>query len=307
MIGTATNTTTDTAKGGAKTAEQNAQLIPVIIIGAEGKMGQETVAAVEAAPSLELVARIDPCYGSASFDAGTTSGSGSNSESDSNTFASIDELMAADIVRPKLTRTVIIDFTRPDVVEANLTKALPLGFDCVVGTTGLSSTQLDALRQLIYDDRCLFIAPNFAIGAVLMMELAQKVIPYMPEVEVIEYHHDNKLDAPSGTAKRTAELLAEVRAKALPDYQSTAPGAETELPDCEGARGALIKEVPVHSVRVPGYVAHQEVIFGGLGQTLTIRHDSIHRNSFMPGVVLACEQVVQRDGLIIGLENLLEE
>ena len=140
-----------------------------------------------------------------------------------------------------------------------------------------------------------------------MMELAQKVIPYMPEVEVIEYHHDNKLDAPSGTAKRTAELLAEVRAKVLPDYQSTAPGAETELPGCAGARGALVEKIPVHSVRIPGYIAHQEVIFGGLGQTLTIRHDSIHRNSFMPGVIMACEKVVQREGLIIGLENLLED
>jgi len=254
-------------------------------------MGLETVKAVQEAPTLELAARIDPQLADCS---------------DSDAFASLDDLMTAGIVDPKITRTVVIDFTRPDVVEANLKQMLPLGFDCVVGTTGLSDTQLSALEQLIYEDRCLFIAPNFAIGAVLMMELAQKVIPYMPQVEVIEYHHDNKLDAPSGTAKRTAELLAEVRAKALPDFKPTAPGAETELPGCEGSRGGLVEEVPVHSVRLPGYVAHQEVIFGGLGQTLTIRHDSIHRNSFMPGVLLSCEQVVKHSGLIIGLENFMD-
>jgi len=265
--------------------------IPVVVIGALGKMGLETVEAVREATTLELVARIDPQL---------------ENRPEQGDFSSLDQLMDANIVDPKATRTVLIDFTRPDVVESNLTHALPLGFDCVVGTTGLSDAQLAALEQLIYDDRCLFIAPNFAIGAVLMMQLAQQVIPYMPQVEVIEFHHDNKLDAPSGTAKRTAELLAEVRKKALPDFVPTAPGAETELPGCAGARGALVDDIPVHSVRVPGYVAHQEVIFGGLGQTLTVRHDSIHRNSFMPGVVLACEQVVTRSGLVIGLENLMD-
>ena len=266
--------------------------IPVVVIGALGQMGLETVKAVQEASTLELVARIDPGLA----DCG-----------DVDTFASLDDFMAADLLNPKAVRSVLVDFTRPDVVEANLRQALPLGFDCVVGTTGLSDAQLEALEQLIYENRCLFIAPNFAIGAVLMMQLAQKVVPYMPQVEVIEYHHDNKLDAPSGTAKRTAELLAEARTKALPDFKPTAPGAETELPGCDGARGGLVEEVPVHSVRLPGYVAHQEVIFGGLGQTLTIRHDSIHRNSFMPGVVLSCERVVESSGLIIGLENFLGE
>jgi len=271
--------------------------IPVVIVGALGKMGLETVAAINDAVNLELVARIDPAF---------------VGNADADTYASLDEFIAADVLDPKTTRTVLIDFTRPDVVEANLTCALPLGFDCVVGTTGLSDVQLAALESLIFEDRCLFIAPNFAIGAVLMMQLAQKVVPYMPQVEVIEYHHDNKLDAPSGTAKRTAELLAEARAQALPDFVSTAPGAETELLGCEGARGGLVavdglEGVPVHSVRLPGYVAHQEVIFGGLGQTLTIRHDSIHRNSFMPGVVLACEEIGKHSGLVIGLENFLNE
>ncbi|MCL2526275.1 MAG: 4-hydroxy-tetrahydrodipicolinate reductase [Coriobacteriia bacterium] len=265
--------------------------IPVVVVGALGQMGLETVKAVGEASSLELVARIDPVL----------EGSGAD-----DAFASLDALMAAGIVDPATQRTVLIDFTRPDVIEANLKAALPLGFDCVVGTTGLSAQQLDELRLLIAPDRCLFIAPNFAIGAVLMMQMAQKIMPFMPQAEVIEYHHDNKLDAPSGTAKRTAELLAEVRARTVPDYVDTIPGAETELPGCAGARGALVEGIPVHSVRLPGYVAHQEVIFGGLGQTLTVRHDSIHRNSFMPGVVLACEKVVEQSGLIIGLENLME-
>jgi len=283
---------TDGTNSSGRADSGGATPIPVVIVGALGKMGLETVQAVTEAPTLELVARIDPAFDSVSA---------------ADCYASLDAVMAAGIVDPKATRTVLIDFTRPDVVEANLAQALPLGFDCVVGTTGLSDAQLAALTQSIYKDRCLFIAPNFAIGAVLMMQLAQKVIPYMPQVEVIEYHHDNKLDAPSGTAKRTAELLAQVRAETLPQFESTAPGAETELPGCEGARGSLVDGVPVHSVRLPGYVAHQEVIFGGLGQTLTVRHDSIHRNSFMPGVVLACERVVGCSGLVIGLENLMGE
>lgn len=267
------------------------QAVPVVIVGSLGQMGQETVKAVSEAANLDLLACIDPQL---------------KDSSDPKEFASIDDLMKSGLVDPKARRSVLIDFTRPDVVEANLRKVLPLGFDCVVGTTGLSDEQLADLEQLIFEDRCLFIAPNFAIGAVLMMQIAQKVIPYMPQVEIIEYHHDNKLDAPSGTAKRSAELLAEIRSELLPDFRPTAPGAETELPGCEGARGALVEEVPVHSVRLPGYVAHQEIIFGGLGQTLTIRHDSIHRNSFMPGVVLSCEQVVKHSGLIIGLENLMD-
>ncbi|MCL2680568.1 MAG: 4-hydroxy-tetrahydrodipicolinate reductase [Coriobacteriia bacterium] len=253
-------------------------------------MGRETVAALQAAPQLQLVARIDPSL---------------RDSPDSDAFADLDALMAADIVDPKNTRTVFVDFTRPDVVAQNLKQALPLGFDCVVGTTGLSQESLTLLEKMIYDDRCLFIAPNFAIGAVLMMQLAQQVVAYLPTVEIIELHHDNKLDAPSGTAKRTAELLACARRRALPDFKSAAPGAESELPDGAGARGAAVDDIPIHSVRLPGYVAHQEVIFGGCGQTLTIRHDSINRSSFMPGVVLACQQVIEYSGLIIGLENLL--
>jgi len=264
--------------------------IPVVVNGALGKMGSETVAAVQAAPTLELIARVDPAFAA-------------NPEPDA--YATLDDLMKAECVQPATQHTVLVDFTRPDAVEANLRQALPLGFDCVVGTTGLSEETLTELGALLQPGRCLFVAPNFAIGAVLMMQLVQQVAPHMPDAEIIELHHNQKLDAPSGTALRTAELIAAAREAALPDYVPSAPGADSEMPGCDGARGADIEDVPVHSVRLPGYVAHQEVIFGGLGQTLTIRHDTTNRNSFMPGVVLACEQVVNKTGLIVGLEHFL--
>jgi 4-hydroxy-tetrahydrodipicolinate reductase len=195
---------------------------------------------------------------------------------------------------------VMVDFTRPDVVEGNLRMALAAGVDCVVGTTGLSEGLLTDLAASAPDGTCLFFAPNFAIGAVLMMQFASKAARYMPHVEVIELHHDRKLDAPSGTAVRTARMIAQAR-ESVPEV----PGRETELPGMDGARGAMVEGVSVHSVRLPGLVAHQEVIFGGQGQTLSIRHDSIDRTSFMPGVELACREVGARSGLIIGLETLM--
>jgi 4-hydroxy-tetrahydrodipicolinate reductase len=195
---------------------------------------------------------------------------------------------------------VMVDFTHPTVVEGNLRVALPMGVDCVVGTTGLSEEKLAELAQLAEEDTSLFFAPNFAIGAVLMMQFAEQAARYMPDVEVTELHHDMKADAPSGTAIRTARMIAAARTE-IP----VAPGRETELPGMEGARGALVEGVSVHSVRLPGLVAHQEVLFGGQGQTLTIRHDSIDRTSFMPGVVMAVREVGARKGLVIGLENLM--
>jgi 4-hydroxy-tetrahydrodipicolinate reductase len=195
---------------------------------------------------------------------------------------------------------VMVDFTHPTVVEGNLRVALPMGVDCVVGTTGLSEEKLAELAQLAEEDTALFFAPNFAIGAVLMMQFAEQAARYMPHVEVTELHHDMKADAPSGTAIRTARMIAAARSE-IP----VAPGRETELPGMEGARGALVEGVSVHSVRLPGLVAHQEVLFGGQGQTLTIRHDSIDRTSFMPGVVMAVREVGARRGLVIGLENLM--
>ena len=196
---------------------------------------------------------------------------------------------------------VMVDFTHPSVVAANVRIALAAGVDCVIGTTGLSQETLEALSSGAPEDTCLFVAPNFAIGAVLMMRFAEQTARFMPAVEIIELHHDRKADAPSGTATRTAQLVSEARSSA-----PATPGRETELPGMEGARGALVEGIPVHSVRLPGLVAHQEVIFGGQGQTLTLRHDSIDRTSFMPGVVLAIRQVGSRSGLVIGLERLLD-
>lgn len=174
---------------------------------------------------------------------------------------------------------VVVDFTTPATVFENAKLCLENGVHAVIGTTGMSNAQLDELSGIASSAKanCL-VAPNFAIGAVLMIEAAKMIAPHMPDCEIIELHHPQKLDAPSGTAKRTAQLI-------------------TESGGC--------KDVPTHSVRLPGLVAHQEVIFGSTGQTLTIRHDSMNRESFMPGVLLAIRKVSSLDGLVIGLENLL--
>jgi 4-hydroxy-tetrahydrodipicolinate reductase len=199
---------------------------------------------------------------------------------------------------------VLVDFTLPRAVEGNLRVALSLGIDCVVGTTGLTAQTLESLIPLAPSGTTLFVAPNFTTGAVLMMEFAKVAAKYFPDAEVIEFHHNNKVDAPSGTAIKTAQGIAAARAQA--GLRSSAPGKETELPGNEGARGDAVEGVPVHSVRSDGYVAHQEVIFGSAGQTLTLRHDSIDRASYMPGVLLAIRSVGERSGLIIGLENLMD-
>jgi 4-hydroxy-tetrahydrodipicolinate reductase len=174
---------------------------------------------------------------------------------------------------------VVVDFTVPDTVFENTRLCLEHGTHVVVGTTGLADAQVEELRDASRRSpaNCL-IAPNFAIGAVLMMEAAKMIAPHMPDCEIVELHHDAKLDAPSGTAKRTAKLIAQ---------------------------GSGRGEPPIHSVRLPGLVAHQEVLFGGLGQTLSVRHDSISRESFMPGVLLAVRKVRELDGLVVGLEHVL--
>lgn len=263
-------------------------MIRVLVTGAAGRMGSEVVRAVTAADGMEVVAAVDPGAAGREVEAG-----------DGVRLTCVGDLATA--IAESLP-DVMVDFTRPDVVEGNLRTALPVGVDCVVGTTGLSEGTLEELSALAPDGTCLFYAPNFAIGAVLMMQFAEKAARFMPHVEVIELHHDRKLDAPSGTAVRTAKMIAAARATVPP-----APGRETELPDMEGARGALVDGVSVHSVRLPGLVAHQEVLFGGQGQTLSIRHDSIDRTSFMPGVVLACRAIGACTGLVVGLENLMEE
>lgn len=257
-------------------------MINVAVAGYAGRMGTAVVEAVTAANDMQVVCGIDPHAKEAPFPV----------------FATVEE--ALDAVEPA--PDVLVDFTQPAVVAGNLAVALPRGVNCVVGTTGLSTEKLEELAATAQNGACLFFAPNFTTGAVLMMEFAKAAAPYFPEAEVIEYHHCNKKDAPSGTAVRTAQLIAEARAPRV----SEAPGRETEIEGAEGARGALVEGVPVHSVRSMGFVASQEVIFGSLGQTLTIRHDSWDRTSYMPGVLLGIRSVGEREGLIIGLETFMD-
>jgi 4-hydroxy-tetrahydrodipicolinate reductase len=199
---------------------------------------------------------------------------------------------------------VIVDFTLPSVVADNLKVALTLGVDCVVGTTGISENTLEQLIALAPAQTTLFVAPNFTTGAVLMMAAAKLAAKYFPDVEILEFHHNNKADSPSGTAINTAKAIAKIREQA--GVSSGAPGSETELDGLQGARGAAVDDVRIHSIRSDGFVASQEVIFGSAGQTLSIRHDSIDRSSYMPGVLLAIRSVGARSGLIVGLEELMD-
>ena len=253
-------------------------MIKVAVAGCAGRMGSAVVDAVNAAEDMELVCGIDPYGEGLPFDV----------------YATVEEAVARGGF------DVLVDFTAPSVVAGNLEVALPAGIDCVVGTTGLSNEKLEALAALAPAGTCLFYAPNFTTGAVLMMQFAKAAAPFFPEAEVIEFHHARKKDAPSGTAVRTAQMIAEAR-----DFTSSAPGSETEIDGCEGARGALVDGVPVHSVRSMGFVATQEVIFGSMGQTLTIKHDSWDRTSYMPGVLLGIRNVGALNGLVIGLENFM--
>jgi len=261
-------------------------MIQVLVTGAAGKMGREVIKAVTDAPGMTVVAAVDPGAAGKSVEDGVGG-----------------EILCSADLAEAIGRTapdVMVDFTHPSVVESNLRIALAAGIDCVVGTTGLSEGSLRALADDAPEGTCLFMAPNFAVGAVLMMRFAAEAARFMPHVEVIELHHDQKADAPSGTAMLTADLIAAARAEVPP-----APGRETEI--APGARGALVRDVTIHSVRLPGMVAHQEVLFGGQGQTLSIRHDSIDRTSFMPGVVLAVSKVGQLSGLVIGLDAVMGE
>jgi 4-hydroxy-tetrahydrodipicolinate reductase len=197
---------------------------------------------------------------------------------------------------------VLVDFTHPGVVMDNIRFAIDQGINAVVGTTGFTDEMLDTVRGWLADAPGLgvLIAPNFAIGAVLSMRFAQIAAPYYPSVEVIELHHPSKADAPSGTSIRTAQLIAAARAKA---GVGPAPDATSQMMD--GARGADVDGIRVHGLRVAGLVAHQEILFGTEGETLTIRHDSLDRSSFMPGVLLAVRQIGRLPGLTVGIEGLL--
>ncbi|MBQ3301714.1 MAG: 4-hydroxy-tetrahydrodipicolinate reductase [Eggerthellaceae bacterium] len=254
-------------------------MIKVAVSGCMGRMGQTVVEAVSAADDMEVVCGIDPFGSTDAFPV----------------YKTIEEAVEQGGFE------VIVDFTQPSAVAHNIEVALAAGIDCVLGTTGLSVETLEELAAKAPKGVCLFHAPNFTTGAVLMMEFAKAAAPYFPEAEVIEFHHANKKDAPSGTAINTARIISEARGGRV----SEAPGKETENDGCEGARGALVHGVPVHSVRSMGFVATQEVIFGSLGQTLTITHDSWDRTSYMPGVLLGIRSVGEREGLIVGLENFM--
>ena len=261
--------------------------IRVVVSGAGGKMGREVVRAVSGAEDMEVVAGVDPgCVGAS---LGELCGiPGLNIP----TVGTLEEAMEA---RPE----VMVDFTAPAVVQSNVMKGIELGLRVVWGTTGLSAEAMESVRRAVETRGTgAFHAPNFAIGAVLLMVLSQKAAKHMPALEIIEMHNELKKDAPSGTAERTAQMILE--AAGLP------PRPETEKFMVEGARGGAIGPIHIHSIRLPGYVAHQEVIFGGLAQTLTIRHDSMGRESFMPGVVLAVRRARELSGLVIGLEKLLD-
>jgi 4-hydroxy-tetrahydrodipicolinate reductase len=241
--------------------------IRVGVLGARGRMGSEVCRAVDAAPDLELVARLD--HGDAQ----------------------------SGLVDAKA--EVVVDFTHPGVVLDNLRFCIDNGIAAVVGTSGFDDARFATVRGWLDETPGhVLIAPNFGVGAVLMMQFARQAAPFFQSVEVIELHHAGKVDAPSGTAARTASMIAEARADAGPLPDATT----SELP---GARGATVDGVRVHSVRLPGLVAHQEVLFGTTGETLTIRHDSFDRASFMPGVLMAVRAVRDRAGLTIGLEPLL--
>jgi len=243
-------------------------MVKVGVLGAKGKMGSQVCRTVETTDGLELVAALD--------------------QGDD-----LEQLEGAQVV---------VDFTRPEVVMDNLTWCIEHGIHAVVGTTGFDADRLDTLRaQLENRSTGVLVAANFSIGAVLMMQFAAKAAKYYESVEIIELHHPNKVDAPSGTARRTAELIAAARqeagAKPIPDATTTA---------LDGARGADVDGIRVHGIRLRGLIAHQEVLFGDVGETLTIRHDSMDRESFMAGVVVGIRRIVDTPGLTVGLEHFLD-
>lgn len=240
----------------------------VAVLGAKGKVGSTMCAAVEAAEDLTLSAQVDA---GDPLDRLTESGT-----------------------------EVVIDFTHPDVVMDNLHFLITHGINAVVGTTGFTLERLDQVRAWLAENPgvSVLIAPNFAIGAVLTMHFARLAAPYFESVEIIELHHPHKVDAPSGTAARTAKVIAEARKDLPPNPDATSTGLA-------GARGADVDGVPVHSVRLTGLIAHQEVLFGTEGETLTIRHDSLDRSSFVPGVLLAVRRITENPGLTVGIESLL--
>lgn len=245
--------------------------LKVGVLGARGKVGSEVCRVVEAADDLDLVAAID-------------------ADDD------LDQLLEGGA-------TVVVDFTHPDVVMGNLEFCIRRGIHAVVGTTGFDEGRLEVLRGQLADSpgTGVLIAPNFSIGAILMMRFAAAAAPFYESVEVVELHHPDKADAPSGTARRTAELIAAARRAA-----GSAPLPDATTTSLDGARGADVDGIHVHALRIRGLVAHQEVILGGVGETLTIRHDSLDRASFTPGVLTGLRAIASHPGLTVGLESFLD-
>ncbi len=242
--------------------------IKVLVNGAFGRMGQLVVKAIEETSGLKIVGRIGREYA------------------------------LKDSIKDSQAQ-VVVDFTHPDAVFANTSAIIEMGAHPVIGTSGLTQQQIKTLQE-----KCAtlklggLIAPNFSLGAVLMMKYAKEIAKWMPHVEIIEMHHDDKADSPSGTAIRSAELLAEAVATLNQPLKA-------DHENIRGARGAKHRNIPIHAIRLPGLLAHQEIIFGNRGETLTLRHDSIDRQSFMPGICLACKKVMTLDHLAYGLEDLL--
>lgn len=265
-------------------------MIRVGVIGALGKMGSEVCKAVLADPETVLVAAVDAAGAGEVVTAGDRHGNGAVK-----VFDELDVLTQAEV-------DVAVDFTHPEAVMDNVRWCVRHAIDVVVGTTGITPRDIEELRALIEEEGSesnVFIAPNFAIGAVLMMRFAAQASRFLPQAEIVELHHDGKADAPSGTALRTAEEIAAAR--------GPAPArARESVESVPGALGADVEGIKIHSVRLPGLVAHQEVLLGGPGQSLTIRHDSYDRASFMPGVLLAVKRIRRHPGLTIGLEHLLD-
>jgi 4-hydroxy-tetrahydrodipicolinate reductase len=244
--------------------------IRVGVLGARGRMGAEVVKAVNNSTDLELVAELD-------------------------LGDSLDQLLSSKA-------QVVVDFTTPDGVMKNLEFLIQNNIHAVVGTTGFDAARIDSLSKELskQPEVGVLIAPNFAIGAVLMMEFAEKAARYFDSAEIIEMHHPAKVDAPSGTAARTAELMTQARKDS-----KKAPMPDATKQSLDGARGSKVGDIPIHSIRAQGLVAHQEVLLGGVGETLTIRHDSLDRAGFMPGVLLGVRSVINHPGLTHGLDKFM--
>ncbi len=255
------------------------------VFGAGGRMGQTVCKAVCSDPTLELVAAIDPRYDG--IDVGEVTGVEGCS------FAVSGDLNAL----AQASVDVAIDFTHIDAAHKNLAFCAENGIHAVVGTSGFTAADEEGLRAQFTKSNCV-IAANFAIGAVLMMRFAELAAPFFETAEILEFHHDNKIDSPSGTAVATAERMARASSEWAPD-----PTKKETIPGARGAKGP--EGIPVHSVRMRGMVAHQEIILGTAGQTLTIRHDSNDRSSFMPGVLVAAQRISEVPGLSIGLDGIL--